>query len=425
VCNFIKIKEETNKMYKKIRILNYLILLSINFFLNSKVYDYPVKALFIVPIADLVGEAFEQINPKSNIKEEYKKLSISPEKGKLSCPRIHQMLFNEQADIIEEYEQEYKIKISSVFHQGISDLNFNCTYCTLKDNLLPIDQVNEKKLLPENIDFNATTFDLPYENTITLILPFYDQNTKKIYSAGTRFIVLEKADQNYIVAIYNPETNSFIKSIVNKKFAIESILRSNKEKLQIFIALLNLWTNLDDKFAPYVLGGISMAQLTSSDDFKLEKDKNCLGDEILFYKRSEFTNIPYSGFDCSTLIARATQICEIPYFFKNTTTLAKLLKSLEINDEISNGDLIWFHGHVIIIADKDSGNLIEARGYSSGFGKLHKIHISKVFQNKYFDKIPLELLNKKNEVNLKINNFKILKLNSVWSWNKNNVQTQQ
>lgn len=409
-------------MFKKIIIL----ILLFNF---TNIFNESNKALCIVPIADLVGESYRSINSGINIKDEYKKIAISGDKGHLNCTRIHQMLFNEVAEIIEEYNDEVKIKISSVFHNRNSDdTDLKCTYFTLKENLITFDQLFKNNinfnLIPNFIDFKKTNFDNPDLNTITLILPFYDRLTNKVYSAGTRFIFSDKNHEFYEIYIFDCKINNFIKTKINKNIVIESKKLNNNEKINNFINLLKIWTELDNKFIPYVWGGASMQRLVTLEGFALEKSKNCLNNEISFYKRDEIMQSPFSGFDCSGLIARAAQICEIPFFFKNTTTIAGNLKALEKTEEVSNGDIIWFPGHVIVIIDCVNNICVEARGYSSGYAKVHQISIDKIFKNiknieelknAFFNNNYLELLDKKQSISLVIKNFKILKLQSAWN----------
>lgn len=64
---------------------------------------------------------------------------------------------------------------------------------------------------------------------------------------------------------------------------------------------------------------------------------------------------------------------------------------------MENGDLIWTPGHVMIINNLKNNTLVEARGYSSGYGCVHKITLDKVFAeiNTYDDLIKYYYANKK------------------------------
>src|SRR5690606_17679975 len=98
------------------------------------------------------------------------------------------------------------------------------------------------------------------------------------------------------------------------------------------------------------------------------------------YHYDKDTSATKSGFDCSGVIARATQICGIPYFCKNTATIPHCLKPLQKEQELHNGDLILIRGHVMIVFDVAKNLLIEARGYTHGYGKLQEIPINQVFE---------------------------------------------
>lgn len=413
---------------RQLKLLLFFTILTTHSISITIVFENPIKAVCVVPVCDLVGEAFEKLNPNVTPKEQYEKITISGESGKFNCIRIHQVLFNERVDILEELSQEVKIKISTVFYFGIHRTIPNCTYWTLKENFMPI-ETEQYKFIPKAIDFTLTNFDAPEQNIVTLILPFYDTTTQTTYSIGTRFVLKSKDDQSFTVLIYNSKTKSFQETKVNINLAIQPSQSTIAQKIQNFCNLLKFWTIIESKNIPYVWGGVSLYQfITNPNNFNLIPGKNCLGDDITYYKRDELKNIPYSGFDCSGLIARAAQICEIPYFFKNTHTIHPNLQVVDQNDEVKDGDLIWFQGHVIAIVDAKKGLCVEARGYSSGFGKVHQIHISKIFKNintmdelknAQINNLPVELINKMGD-SVRQYKIKILKLESVWYWNKNN-----
>lgn len=130
-----------------------------------------------------------------------------------------------------------------------------------------------------------------------------------------------------------------------------------------------------------------------------------------------------SGFDCSALILRAAQIAGLPFYFRNTTTIAAHLKPLTIQDSLEDGDIIFMRGHVMVIASIKRNTCIEARSYGGGYGKVQEIHV----QDLYKDITTLEelkdayLTNKKVElltfdkIAKPINDLKILKLKSIFN----------
>src|SRR5205814_4688733 len=99
-----------------------------------------------------------------------------------------------------------------------------------------------------------------------------------------------------------------------------------------------------------------------------------------FYEHERDTQSPKNGFDCSGVILRAAQIAGIPYFCKNTTTIAQCLTPLKSEQQLREGDLILIKGHVMIVSDITKNLLIEARSYGHGYGKLHEISIDQVFE---------------------------------------------
>lgn len=133
------------------------------------------------------------------------------------------------------------------------------------------------------------------------------------------------------------------------------------------------------------------------------------------------------------MILRGAQLCGIPYFFKNSTTLAQNLTPLQKNEDLENGDLIWFLGHVIIISDVKNNLVVEARGYEHSYGRVHEASLKTQFNNistyedlkkAYLEHIPLERLNLQGIVAKEIPTFKLLKLKSVWPQAKDNIHSR-
>jgi hypothetical protein len=113
----------------------------------------------------------------------------------------------------------------------------------------------------------------------------------------------------------------------------------------------------------------------------------------------------------------------IPYFYKNSLTIAKHLAPLNKKETISEGDIIWLPGHVMVVSSLKDNLLVEARHYSHGYGKVHEIPLSHQFKNinsyeqlaaHFFNKKPLQRLDKSGKVVQVLPDFKILKLASVW-----------
>src|SRR3990167_7412013 len=185
-------------------------------------------------------------------------------------------------------------------------------------------------------------------------------------------------------------------------------------RIKDFVKLLKSWANLDSGFIPYLYSGSSFIYAYHRDEILQRYSDNT------FY-RDELDVYPYTGFDCSCIISRATQICNLPYFYKDSITLERNLEQLNKFEELSEGDVIWFPGHVLIVSDLKNNLVIEARGYTSGYGLIHECHISKMFENiNSFKELfelktnhkKLKLLAKDGTLRYIIEEFKILSLKS-------------
>ena len=77
----------------------------------------------------------------------------------------------------------------------------------------------------------------------------------------------------------------------------------------------------------------------------------------------------------------------------------------------------------MVVASLQNNTIIEARGYPTGFGKVHELPLHKTFKNinsyadllnHYFSNKSLYWLDKEGRINSTLHNYKILKLASVW-----------
>ena len=343
---------------------------------------YAYKAIVVVPVADLLGQPSQNINPNKF----YNQLNPSTELG--ACYRINQSLFNEIVDVIQERGPEVEIATQNCFIKNSVSDRYN-KFWTLKSNILPLNDIEINKI--SNI-----------LSQITLIRPFRYKNL--IFSAGTNFVVQVETKNSYKVFILNTKTKDFDLVDIPKNYTFEP----SDNKINDFIRILKSWTNRK-KVIPYVWGGTSFCKI-------YKKHKNASE----FHKFLSKNETIKSGMDCAGLILRAAQIAGIPYFYKNTTTLAANLPKIKKIDSIKNGDLIFFPGHVIIISDIDKNLCIEARGYNHGYGIVQEIPLNQLFRNinnfdelrdAYFKHQTLERLNSEGIVIQNIKNFQILKFN--------------
>jgi cell wall-associated NlpC family hydrolase len=380
------------------------------------------KGFICVPVADLLGAPL--LKPQKHYRTKTKQAQDSTSYETLPfacleehtpCPRIHQLLYN---DIVTIEKYDGSNALINLRHL----LSFNGknhapqTYWTNKKYIQEIDESNEKTsalayLPPERrISFKQDS------TCVVLKKPFAEQATGLTFSAGTRFLINQEAppeDDTCSVYLYNPRKKTFITSFIPKNFLLEQV-NTQEEKQQQYVNLIREWLEQEDAFIPYVWGGASFAHYlyvydpATQHGFTDENEK----------KRHQIK----TGFDCSGLILSAAQLCGIPYFYKNTTTLAHYLKEITPGETLKNGDLLYFPGHVQIISDSEKNLIIEAAGYKSGYGKVHEIPIADLFKNKknsadllaaFFAKEPLERLFKDGTSEI-IKKFKLFRFSSVW-----------
>jgi hypothetical protein len=112
-----------------------------------------------------------------------------------------------------------------------------------------------------------------------------------------------------------------------------------------------------------------------------------------------------------------THIAGIPFPWKKTEVISKQCPLLKKTDTIEIGDLLCIPGHVMIMSGNNE--IIEARGYSSGYGCIHRAPLNRIFENiytyedllrAYHRKIPLVLLDKKGVMSKMYATFTLHKL---------------
>jgi cell wall-associated NlpC family hydrolase len=337
---------------------------------------------------------------------------------------MHQVLFNETVEILKETPDEYHINILNLFY--VTDINKKqqAAYWVDKKAILPYSSFNAAKttnFIPQPIDFRpayvkTTAGKQPKaQATIVLTKPLYNKTFNMIFSAGTRFVAHPPHSRfAYTVCAWHPHTHKMITIKIPKSYAILQSERTPDEALSLYVELLKSWAHTKG-FIPYVWGGCSFSYTHPADaPFCLYADENNKSYAIAYD-----TNTQKSGFDCAGLIARAAQTAGIPYYYKNTATLATHLNPISGIDDLKEGDLIWIPGHVMAVASLKQNTLIEARHYSQGYGKIHEIPLNKVFKgiNSYKDLLRtikkntvLERLDSKGKPVQMINRIKILSI---------------
>lgn len=387
------------------------------------------EAIVAVPVADLIVDPYYKL-PKKNlsIEEYYLKQPFSGDWN--VCRRAHQLLFNERVHVLEERGPEAKVQISNFYFLKSDEPGPVDTYWTLKKNLIYVSDLKNKRVnldkIPPPISYKENTISKkPLASVVTLKKPFYDPITKEIYSIGTRFVTFKGQnikgafdDGTFEAYILDPSSKKMRSTQIPKRICIRNYSKNSKDRINNFVQVLRLWSYQKEGAIPYLLGGWSWT-VTLNDEFELHKEKE--GD---VYERKKWAHTSKTGLDCMGIIGRAAQICEIPFYFKNSTTLLKNLKHVQKNDTIEVGDILWYPGHAMVISSVKKGLLIEAAGYERGWGKVEESPIENVFQGVktveqlktlYLEKKPVTILHYSGRPWKTFKTFKILKLSSVFS----------
>ena len=359
-------------------------------------------AVITVPISDLVGSPIGS--------RVYQTLPYAVGADNKLCVRTHQLLFNEQVEVIQEDGEEVRVKIPNMFY--CTNNQPGDTFWMLRKNLITLKTLQDyhidKKIFPTPINKKNYNSINPSPNIVNLLKPFTDQKSKRTFSAGTRFVALPATSINtsaYIpVYAFNPSTHTIDTLYLPRTICRTTYPTDQKNATHNFITLLKDWASLHkDYHIPYIWGGCSITTPLVATELN--------------------QSIPKGGIDCSGLILRAAQLCGIPYFCKNSTTILRTLKKLSVTDTIKPGDIIYIPGHVMVISDTKNPMIIEARGYGNGYGRVHEIALNKQFlrinnfqelRYAYEKKIPLQFLNKEGKIVQLIPEFTILKFSSIW-----------
>ncbi len=388
--------------------LLFVAFLSINqCFLCSEKY-----AVVTAPVLDaIIKPKSEQILDSSF----YKQLSCAVEKGSLSPFRVHQLIYNEVVKVKEDREHELLVELLNVIYVDKQNNNSACAFWCLKEQVVILDESQYEKFkpyLPEPFEVQSV-FEM--QNTqITLKEPWYSSMKGVIYSAGTSFRRNSSYDTNdeYGVYLFNAKPLTIEIMLIPKSKVYAPSGNLLQDRLKDFVNLLKSWCQYTENEIAYIWGGCSFTEKYLP-KFQLVKINN----ELLWDRTK--TACCHSGFDCSGLVLRAAQIVRLPYWFKNTTTIKKNLASRKATELLAEGDLIWFPGHVMVIADIKNNLVIESRGYAAGYGKVHMTSLKTLFKGistfdelrrVQYDKGPLMLLNSKGEDLKEITEFDILKI---------------
>lgn len=387
----------------------------------------PYQAVTVVPVADLLGNSLKEIGA-GNVFHSYQTLPIDDRAKGNATLRIHQVVFNERVEIIDHKENEVRIRIPNVFYQNQSHTSPQHSFWALKKNFMPLSTLRAHKIdvtkIPLPVDFTRPE-TLATQPIITLALPFNEPQTNRIFSAGTRFVYEPTKNDAAFYHAYiltTDHTRLCLVKIPAHLCITNDELTTKHAKVKRFVELIRSWANLNNGVIPYVWGGCSFTAPVSHLAFE-EKIGEFYGNSLPYFELRNYNQPIKTGFDCAGMVSRAAQVCGMPYFFKNTATLARFLQPISYNTHLKDGDLIWLQGHVLVISNRLCNMLIEARSYAHGYGKIQEISLDKVFKDTqtfdqleqaFFNHVPLRRLDSKGNIIAHINDIKLLNIESIW-----------
>lgn len=371
------------------------------------------QAVTLVPVADLVGSALANTR-------DYAALPICGGKPKVfsTCKRLHQLLFNEIVEVTRELNGQVEVTLPHIFFVASDDTTHKMsTYWTLKKNIFPLKDDLLTSLVPQPLSYEKP--GAPQSNTITLIAPYTASECGCTFSAGTRFVVTATNAEAKTVtaALIHPKTHTPTSITIPYDHCLAPAITQEQQRTT-FVHLVRLWAHGKGTI-PYVWGGCSYLFNTPHFSFKEKELKN----NQSYYELEPDSGLPKTGLDCAGLVARAAQAAGLPYFFKNTTTLATSLRAISESEHVQDGDLLWVPGHVMIVSNREQNTLIEARDYSSGWGCVQERPLKEVFKNihtydglesRYKAHKSLQRIDRSGDITNTYTTFKLLALNSIW-----------
>jgi cell wall-associated NlpC family hydrolase len=342
------------------------------------------KAVVTVPITDLVGSPLPTYHESSVQSYQQLPLCGATHQPFIACPRMHQALFNQYVEVIQERGDQVYVMVPNVFYvPQQSNLHHN-HFWTLKCSITPVHTLEKQGINLQTFPspITATTNTVPHKDIVTLTQPFHDTITGLTFSAGTRFVRASSKQHAHMIRVYRYDKADKTVStmlVPEKQCIISSLDLTPHERVQQFVALARQWAHQSDGVIPYVWGGCSYIERSKPRNFTEVTIHN--EQPYSYYVRPDCAGKPLSGLDCSGLICLAAQCCGIPYFLKNSTTVEQELRPVTKDETIIEGDIIWIPKHVMIVGSLKNNTLIEARHYAQGYGRVHELPLSAVFKD--------------------------------------------
>lgn len=346
--------------------------------LEASYFDQPQAVIVKVAVADCLGTPAQSIDrglhAPGSLDAFYEDLAFSPETGPYSCPRVHQALFNEVGIMREEKGEEVRIEFPHLCYVG-ADKEMHSDFWLQRDCVHAVNDMTQemRKALPEPVLTKSPTA------TVALILPWEDEESKIVYSAGTRFVHNPPADtaEHFSIFLLNYEKNVVQEVAIPRAIALPEEPRSLDSSKKLLIEILRLWIAHGKGVIPYVWGGCSYCTRFPDKEFFLQEVKR--GAEELSSWQRPGTRGVRTGFDCSGLVLRVAQLVGLTYVSKNTTTIGIMGTDVPDNEPLQQGDLMLVRGHVMVVSDIEKGQFIDAASYSSGYGCLRECSLGDAF----------------------------------------------
>lgn len=390
---------------------------------------YPVWAVTCVPVTDVVGQPLRVASSATPAFKNIPLCSLST--ASPLCPRLHQLLFNEVVEILAEQGNQVQVAISNLFFISNADTKrHNTRYWGLKNNFIPLSSLENQGINVQNIP-EALSFTPEKSTTeqtiVSLITPWHEPSSNRTFSAGTRFVVNPAKNTPNTFAAYmlnSQGTNMEIFQIPRSACLLHNAAKTPHACIKDFTRILRTWAHMKNGFIPYVWGGCSVATLIPEREAFTADNLNIgtITDTCYAYP-SLGTCTVKTGLDCTGLASRAAQIAGIPYYLKNSITVATCLEPLQVTDSLTEGDIIWVPGHVMVVSNLEKNLLVEARHYAHGYGKVQEIKLSHVLLNMqtyqdlvdaFLRKQTIQRIDKNGKVRNTYKNWKILRIASAW-----------
>jgi cell wall-associated NlpC family hydrolase len=370
-----------------------------------------------IPVVDLLAEAAQDQNPYISSERYYQTLppeTIPQERN----PRVHQAVYNDIVDVKLVNGKEALVAIDQA-HYALPGKPSSNWYWMQTKFITPL-TAQALPVLP-----TACT----RAGTVILKAPWTEPHSGLQFSVGTRFVRMSHYDTDNFFAVWFPswaapseytlfwDSPKFWLSFISREKAHPEEKVAQEKARQAMVSLMYEWIRAaQPRIIPYVWGGASLISVYPDYAPFLDEGPACYEDGCW----SRFGQpTPLAGLDCSGLIFLAARVAGFPYPYRTTTMLARNLPVLKKNQSLEPGDLIWFPGHVMVVGNIQRNEVIESRGYSSGFGKLHILHLQQAFKGvftyqqlvkKFYQKESLELLDAQGQIRKVIHRFKIFKI---------------